>query len=232
MSESALLHLTCETCGKSYDKHRSQRRGRDYCSAACYHAGRLKHRIGRTVLQVTCDHCGKQFERFKGNEREHNFCSRPCYWKSDYRAALVANGNAGRNPQAHVTEPCGNCGTPVTRYVSSRGKVLYCDADCHNTARRKSQKRQRTAGGYIRIFAGYGYPGVTKTGHIFEHRKVMQDLLGRPLLPEENVHHINGVRDDNRPGNLELWSTSQPQGQRVEDKIRWAREFLAVYDKE
>ena len=116
--------------------------------------------------------------------------------------------------------------------MSSRGKVLYCDADCHNTARRKSQKRQRTAGGYIRIFAGYGYPGVTKTGHIFEHRKVMQDLLGRPLLPEENVHHINGVRDDNRPGNLELWSTSQPQGQRVEDKIRWAREFLAVYDKE
>lgn len=61
------------------------------------------------------------------------------------------------------------------------------------------------------------------------HRIVMQDILGRELMPGENVHHINGKRYDNRPENLELWSSSQPKGQRVEDKLRWAREIIAIY---
>jgi hypothetical protein len=60
----------------------------------------------------------------------------------------------------------------------------------------------------------------------------MEQILGRPLLGSENVHHINGVRDDNRPDNLELWSTSQPGGQRVEDKVAWAIELLALYKPE
>jgi hypothetical protein len=62
-----------------------------------------------------------------------------------------------------------------------------------------------------------------------EHRMVVEQSLGRALLPKENVHHKNGVRNDNRLENLELWSTSQPAGQRVEDKISWAKEFLAQY---
>ena len=75
--------------------------------------------------------------------------------------------------------------------------------------------------GYVRLSI--------KNRRIREHQHVMEVHLGRKLLPEENVHHINGVRTDNRIENLELWSESQPKGQRIEDKLEWAYRIIDLY---
>jgi hypothetical protein len=108
---------------------------------------------------------------------------------------------------------------------------------CHNhnyvvsNARRRGfkeprSKRKSGSGG----LNSAGYMVLTINGvKVMEHRLIMSEALGRPLLDHETVHHINGDRSDNRIENLELWSVSQPMGQRIEDKVEWAVEILSTY---
>jgi hypothetical protein len=88
--------------------------------------------------------------------------------------------------------------------------------------------RSRHKAGYI-VIRVPDHPRAVKTPYVFEHILVMESLLGRYLRPEETVHHRNGVKDDNHPENLELWTRPQPSGIRVADAVTWAHEILARY---
>lgn len=74
-----------------------------------------------------------------------------------------------------------------------------------------------------------GHPRARTSGYVFEHIVVMEEVLGRSLTSDESIHHRNGVRDDNRPENLEVWVKAQPSGIRREDAVAWAWEILDRY---
>jgi len=64
--------------------------------------------------------------------------------------------------------------------------------------------RKKQSDGYILIYKP-NHPFADKKGYVLEHRLVMEKHLGRHLKPEEVVHHINGIKNDNRPKNLKLF---------------------------
>ena len=130
-----------------------------------------------------------------------------------------------------------------------KNSYWLCQCDCGNTTEATTtnlrKNRHKSCGCLRGGTDSWNYKEkVYKNGYVFvwspdhprsyqnrvrEHILVMEKHLGRYLTDDEQIHHINGIRDDNRIKNLELWSKSQPSGTRVEDKVKWAKQILNQY---
>lgn len=196
--------------------------------------------------------CSKHYQRWKaygttdGRAKE----AAPCAVEGCERP--VGNGGRGWCPGHYARWR--KHGDPGTTPIGRRSLKGRCEAEgCERPARRRqwcemhyarwsahgdpNRKPGRTPlperkahNGYVMVWAP-DHPHAQK-GRVFGHRLAMERAIGRVLLPGESVHHRNGVRDDNRIENLELWVSHHPNGQRVEDKVQWAVEFLLRYAPE
>lgn len=114
------------------------------------------------------------------------------------------------------------CSTPVGN------KSYLCTS--HRWAFRAYPRRHVDGHGYV-LLVDRTHPNSRPNGVVAEHHVVMSSHLGRRIYTElgENVHHKNGLRHDNRLENLELWTSMQPSGQRVEDLVAFAHQILSIY---
>ena len=137
------------------------------------------------MRDLICQNCNSPFQAGKGNFK---FCPECRKGRAKRYKFLYA-----RRPSLY--DICPVCG----------GRKGVASQKC-NTCWAKTRKREghpRWQGG--RNFSrrdGYITILLPSGKRMLEHRFVLEEKMGRPLKPSEIGHHLNGVRDDNRPENL------------------------------
>jgi hypothetical protein len=194
----------CARCGKDLASVRSVGK---YCNRECYEASRQR--------SDTCLLCQKPL-----TPAQLHYCSHVC------------------RDKAKITleqRPCEQCGATMQVEFHLLETKRFCSRACANQAKRLTGPgaRIKRHDGYIQIYYPT-HPDASKQGFILEHRLVAEKKYGRRILRSEHVHHINGVRDDNRPENVEVIDPSTHAG--VSNRMgqaqrRTMRSQLAEYER-
>jgi len=141
---------------------------------------------------------------------------------------------------SNVTDRCSSTilGEPCEKQVERFPRTGLCDSHYYRRQRGSTPMDQKwklqkascpddlgwnlRSDGYLyRAGSGALFGSTSKIVTQLQHRVIMEKNIGRTLYPHENVHHINGIRHDNRIENLELWLVPQAIGRRASDLAQW-----------
>jgi endogenous inhibitor of DNA gyrase (YacG/DUF329 family) len=136
-----------------------------------------------------------------------------------YREKYCSNQCSAIARRKRVKLVCEECGKSFEGRLSEAQKRRFCSTECKNKWLSRNplnppKGRKYSSAGYVWSYAP-NHP-YARNGYVLEHRLVMEQIIGRHLKPEERVHHINGVKDDNRPENLKLFVNDS-----VHHKYHW-----------
>ncbi len=232
----------CEHCGQEFDaesvnaKDRRKGKLKRFCSRTCRNLSRPKlPERPPEFFQRPCGVCGIIFDATPGRpqyDRPRKYC-RECVRAG--RKATLKEVHAHCNSML-TCRACGKSFELAKRLIKSgKHSGQYCSLACVYADRKGKSKpfrqpsdvgtRRINPKGYVEIKVSTDSRPENKRGWRLEHRHVMEQILGRPLLRNESAHHKNLDRSDNRGENLELWFVPQPSGSRVSDLIAYVVEY-------
>jgi len=165
------------------------------------------------IIELKCKVCGKKVKTRRSPAglkiSKPKYCSQKCNGINKH------NNKKGATP--NVFYYCLSCGKNVATYRSPSARKSYipkfCSLKCVGLFQKGSNNpawkggKYKDSNGYINIFMP-DHPYTNVKGYIYEHRFIVEQTIGRYLLPKEVVHHIDGDKKNNNPENLKLFNSS------------------------
>jgi hypothetical protein len=156
----------------------------------------------------------EQMKRFSG-KNSNKFIDKTGTTKGDWTVLGIVEGKpTGKGVYWKYQCKCGV--TLETRQSPTSTKCKKCSLEEKEIENKKIKQIDRA--GYIRVKSS-GHPRANTHGYVLEHILIVEKRIGRFVGKTETIHHINGIRSDNRDENLELWDKNHPPGQRNSEKM-------------